>query len=137
MKGALPDSALQLMRSRYSAYVLNLPNYIVETTHPASPQYSENKFAWKRKITHFSKNSTFQKLEILEFKEKGTLATVIFTVYLLHGEEDATFTEKSYFEKINERWLYRGGQLKNGHAPNMVTTDELKLLPLAYYEDSF
>jgi len=135
-EGILPDNALQLMRSRYSAYVLNLPSYIVKTTHPASPQYSVNKFAWKRKITQFSQNSTFQKLEILEFKEKESLATVIFTVFLTQNEEDATFTEKSYFEKINDRWLYRGGQLKNGHAPNMVTTAEFKLLPLAYYEDS-
>lgn len=124
------------MLSRYSAYVFNLPNYIVETTHPASPQYSENKFAWKRKISHFSQNSTFKKLEILEFKEKETLATVVFTVYLTQGDEDATFTEKSYFEKINERWFYRGGQLRDGHAPNMVTTEELKLLPLSYYDDA-
>lgn len=135
-EGAIPENALHLMRSRYTAYALNLPNYIVETTHPASPQYSENKFSWKRKISHFSKNSHFQKLEVLGFQEKGTLATVTFTVYLMQGEEDATFTEKSYFEKINERWLYRGGQLQSGHAPNMVTTEELRLLPLAYYEDS-
>lgn len=32
---AKPDSAERLMRSRYSAFVLVIPEYIVKTTHPA------------------------------------------------------------------------------------------------------
>lgn len=134
-EGAIPENALQLMRSRYSAYVLNIPDYIVATTHPASPQYSENKFSWKRSISQFSSISSFHKLDILEFKENKTLATVTFTAYLSQSSEDATFTEKSYFEKINNRWLYRGGQLTQGHAPNLITNSPLRLLPLAYYGD--
>lgn len=134
-EGNLPENALQLMRSRYSAYVLNIPDYIVATTHPANPHYSEDKFSWKRSISEFSKNSSFNKLEILDFKEKDTLATVTFTAYVFQGTHDATFTEKSYFEKMNGRWLYRSGQLTSGHAPNLVTTGQLRLLPLAYYGD--
>jgi len=122
------------MRSRYSAYALNISSYIVATTHPASPEYSENLFSWKRSISKFSTSTSFQKLEILDFKEKNTLATVTFTAYI-HQEQDATFTEKSYFEKIGSKWLYRGGQLVEGHVPNLVTTGQLKLLPLAYYGD--
>jgi peptide deformylase len=123
------------MRSRYSAYVLNIPDYIIETTHPANPQYSENKFAWKRSISQFSRNSSFHKLEVLDFKEKNTLATVSFTAHISQDGHDATFTERSYFEKINDQWFYRGGQLVQGHAPNLVTTGQLRLLPLAYYGD--
>ena len=33
-EGAIPPSAEKLMRSRYSAYSLCLPDYIVATTHP-------------------------------------------------------------------------------------------------------
>lgn len=131
---ALPENALQLMRSRYAAYVLNIPQYIVDTTHPASPQYSENLFAWKRQIAHFSQHSSFQGLEILQFQENSHLAIVLFTAYLSQDGHDTTFTEKSYFEK-KERWLYRGGQLTQGHAPNLVTTSLFRLLPLAYYGD--
>lgn len=133
--GSIPENALQLMRSRYSAYVLNISDYIIATTHPASPQYSENKFSWKRSISQFSRSSSFHKLEILDFKENNTLATVTFTAFLSQGSHDATFTEKSYFEKINNRWLYRGGQLAQGHAPNLITNGQLRLLPLAYYGD--
>ena len=123
------------MRSRYSAYVLNLPDYIVATTHPASPQYSENKFSWKRSISKFSTNSLFEKLKILDFKENKTVATVTFTAYLSQDNLDATFTERSYFEKKGNQWLYRGGQLAQGHVPTLITSGQLRLLPLAYYGD--
>lgn len=133
--GKLPENALQLMRSRYSAFVLNIPEYIIKTTHPASPQYSENKFMWKRSISQFSQHSSFEKLEVLDFKENNRVATVTFTAHILQGERDATFTERSYFEKINDRWFYRSGELAKGHAPNLVNTNQLRLLPLAYYGD--
>jgi peptide deformylase len=134
-EGKLPENALQLMRSRYSAYVLNIPEYIIETTHPASPQYSEDKFSWRRSILKFSRAFTFNKLKILDFKEQKNFATVTFTAYISQDSRDSTFTEKSYFEKVKNRWLYRGGQLAEGHAPNLVTTAQLRLLPLAYYGD--
>ena len=121
------------MRSRYSAYVLNLSDYIIKTTHPASPQYSDNKFGWKRSISQFSRDSSFERLEILDFKENHQVATVTFTAYLSQKEKEATFTERSYFEKINDQWFYRGGQLAQGRAPNLITTEQLRLLPLAYY----
>ncbi|MDP1880686.1 MAG: peptide deformylase [Parachlamydiaceae bacterium] len=134
--GILPENALQLMRSRYSAYVLNLPDYIIFTTHPASSQYSNNKFSWKRSISQFSHHSNFQKLEILDFKENKTVATVTFTAFLTQNNRDATFTERSFFEKMRNQWFYRGGQLTRGHAPNLVTTGQFRLLPLAYYGET-
>jgi peptide deformylase len=135
-QGAPAENALLLMRSRYSAYVLNLPDYIVKTTHPANPQYSDHLFSWKRSISKFSKKFSFHSLEILDFKEKNALATVTFTVHMSQGGRDATFTEKSYFEKMGSLWLYRSGQLEEGYAPNFVTAGLLRLLPLAYYGDS-
>jgi hypothetical protein len=36
-KKALPPTPEALMRSRYSAYSLNIVDYIVETTHPENP----------------------------------------------------------------------------------------------------
>lgn len=134
-KGAIPKSALDLMRSRYSAYALNLPEYIVKTTHPASPQYSENRFAWKRSIAKFSQASTFLRLEILDKVESETHAVVLFTAFISQGDSDATFTEKSSFEKIDGKWMYRSGKIKEGHLPNVITTGQLRALPMAYYGD--
>ncbi|MBA3815177.1 MAG: peptide deformylase [Parachlamydiaceae bacterium] len=135
-RGVIPENAQLLMRSRYTAYVLNIPEYIVATTHPASPQFSDNKFSWKRSISQFSRNSTFQKLEILDFKENKALAAVTFTAYLSQDNRDATFTERSYFEKIDNHWFYRNGHLAQGYAPKLVNTGPLKVLPFAYYGDS-
>lgn len=90
-RGERPEKAEQLMRSRYSAYVLNLPDYIVETTHPASEQYSENHFDWKRSISHFSKSTNFNQLEVLDVKERGVMATVTFTAHLQQEGYDGTF----------------------------------------------
>lgn len=100
-------SALLLMRSRFSAYALNLSEFIIATTHPENPQYSKELFSWKKSISEFSDASSFNKLEILDFTEQGMLATVTFTAYITQGDQDCTFTEKSLFEFSGGRWLYR------------------------------
>lgn len=133
--GALAGDALTLVRSRYAAYVLNLPAYIIKTTHPASLQYSDDHEAWAQEIMRFSKTFLFHRLEVLSFIEKERIATVTFVAHLTQNGQNATFTERSYFEKIKDRWLYRSGQLSEGHAPNLITTEQLKILPLAYYDD--
>lgn len=132
-KGELPKNALELMRSRYSAYALNLPDYIVETTHPASPEYSENKFSWKREISLFSQHHTFHKLVIHDFKEKAPFASVTFTAFNSAGEQDYTYSEISYFENYQGRWLYRNGRSNPGSVPDPLYKQELNLLPFTYY----
>lgn len=110
-QGGVPETALLLMRSRYSAYALNIPDYIMKTTHPANPHFEKDKRSWRDKLSQFSQNTSFHKLEILSFEEEETSATVTFTAHLSQGGRDATFTEKSYFEKVNNRWLYRLGHI--------------------------
>lgn len=104
--GQLPDSALKLMRSRYSAYALNIPKYIINTTHQKNPQYNHNIELWTKEISHFCLNTTFKKLEILDFQENASFTTVTFTAHLTQNNKDASFTEKSCFEKVNGKWLY-------------------------------
>lgn len=132
-EGKLPENALVLMRSRYSAYAMNLPNYIVSSTHPASPQYRENHFSWKREIADFCKGSRFKGLEILSFKERERTASVVFIITLIQKEKEVFFTEKSFFEKFHDRWFYRLGQCIKGREPSMVDEGPLKVLPLSYY----
>jgi len=128
-----PETALLLMRSRYAAYVLGLSDYIIETTHPGSPGYHEDLEKWRQEIADFSKNSLFKRLEILEFQEKSSIASVTFVAHIMQGKTDVTFTEKSYFEKIKGKWLYRSGQLIEGREPNLMTVGQIRILPLAYY----
>lgn len=108
-KGVPPANALALMRSRYSAYLLKLADYIIDTTHPKNPNYQENRSAWKEQILSFCKQTRFDDLKIHSFQDGATEAFVTFTVMLRQGKRDASFTEKSRFQKVNNRWLYLDG----------------------------
>lgn len=99
--GSMTKNALALMRSRYSAYALNLPYYILQTTHP-----SRLGDMTLNQIEEFSRNTEFKKLEILSFKEKGDTAIVTFKAHIWQNGQNATFVEKSYFEKFSGRWFY-------------------------------
>lgn len=134
-KKKIPETALLLMRSRYAAYALGDADYIIETTHPGSPGYHEDLAKWKEDILKFSKNSRFERLEIIDFKEKDRMASVTFIAHIMQGKKDVTFTEKSYFEKVHGKWLYRSGQLIEGRNPNLMTVGQMRVLPLSYYGD--
>lgn len=132
-QGQWPATALELMRSRFSAYALGLSDYIIQTIHPGSHQYKHDARQWAEEIAQFSANTEFKKLEILQFHENKRFATVTFVAHLTQMGKDTSFTERSHFEKVKGKWLYYGGQLAEGHAPNLITTNQLRLLPLAYY----
>lgn len=105
---------MQLMRSRYAAYALCLPDYIIETTHPANPQFSEETAEWAEQIALFSARTQFKDLKILAFEDEGAWATVLFVAHLFQDKKNVSFTEKSCFEKVKGRWLYRSGQVAPG-----------------------
>ena len=109
--GKLPKNALELMRSRYSAYALCLSDYIILTTHPENPQFCTDRSTWRQKISEFCVNTKFEKLEVLDFQEKDNRATVLFVAHLTQNEKDISFKERSLFEKLDDRWLYKNGLL--------------------------
>ncbi len=109
-RGKLPENAMLLMRSRYSAYAKGLADYIMATTHPLSSRIQPNMAKWKEEILEFSNGTVFEDLEIVDFKEDGDRATVVFIAYLKQQGLDATFSERSHFEKIDGRWLYKDGE---------------------------
>lgn len=108
---SLPENALKLMRSRYSAYALGLADYIIETTHPANPSYSENKDLWRISIAHFCSVTDFCGLDILAFLDGPHEAFVTFFAHLKQNSQDISFQEKSRFLKVKNRWLYHSGIL--------------------------
>ncbi len=109
--GQSPPNALDLMKSRYSAYALNLPEYIISTTHPDNPNWIENQETWINDLQNFSSNTQFDNLEIEDFVDGEDTATVVFRASLRQSGRDVSFTEKSTFLKQGERWLYRSGEI--------------------------
>ena len=96
--GALLETPLLLMRSRYCAYALGLSNYIIDTTHP-----SQN--VNKAEVDSFCQNTRFEGLNILE----STDTTVTFKAILSQMGRNISFIEKSQFTKENGKWFYVSG----------------------------
>ena len=93
------------MRSRYSAYALNLASYIMQTTHPDCRQYNPDQASWKRDIELFCKNTRFVGLQILAAKDD----MVNFRATLFANQRDVSFTEVSLFRQHNGHWKYFSG----------------------------
>jgi len=100
-----PDTAEQLMRSRYCAYVLKNSDYLLQTWHPdyrpETLDLSDSPNQWiglKIKNTHQGKKNdcTGQVHFIARFKINGKA----------HKLE-----ESSQFKKIKGQWLYLTGNL--------------------------
>ena len=104
-KGALPATALDLMRSRYTAYALGLADYIIQTTHPDNSDYTEERSRWRDEILAFSKTTAFEGLTIIDYTDTSPEAFVTFEAALSSG----LLREKSRFLKENGRWFYIDG----------------------------
>ena len=104
-KGILPSNAMLLMRSRYSAYALQMSEYIMKTTHTANPDFSSNIPEWKESILSFCRSNHFSGLKILKFIDGEKEAFVTFEAKL----GDYTMKEKSRFLKKEGKWLYESG----------------------------
>ncbi|MEA3352751.1 MAG: YchJ family metal-binding protein [Campylobacterota bacterium] len=112
-KGAIAKTALELMRSRYSAYAANDYKYIIKTTHTQNPDFTLDDKMWGESILEFSRSSEFHNLNILEFIEGSEEAYVTFEAVISQDLNDATFTEKSKFLKDKGRWFYHSGKMYN------------------------
>lgn len=112
--GAKAKNALELMKSRYSAFATGDFKYIIKTTHKDNPEYSEDLTSWKNSILTFSKDSDFKKLEIIDFIEDEKESYVTFKATIYHGAYDNSFCEKSKFLKENELWQYHSGEIIEG-----------------------
>jgi len=109
-KGAVPKNALLLMKSRYSAYAVGESGYIIKTTHPDNPDYTEDIKAWRASIDLFSRQTLFQGLEIIEWIDGEEEAFVTFSASLSGG----VLREKSRFLKVDGQWLYVDGLTLKG-----------------------
>lgn len=108
--GKNPDLALELMKSRFSAFAVGNIDYIINTTHEDNIEYSSNKSRWREDIQDVVNSTDFNKLDIIEFIDREEEAFVTFKLTLKQKGLDVSFTEKSRFLKIDGKWLYRSGE---------------------------
>lgn len=98
------------MKSRYVAYTLQLPKYIIQTTHKQNKDYLDDFTIWEQQILGFSQTCDFQELKIVDFIDDDLESYVTFRVQLVCENKDNSFTEKSKFLKIDDKWFYHSGE---------------------------
>ena len=105
-----PINALELMKSRYCAYAIEKSEYIISTTHQKNRDFNTDTKVWNNDILDFSRNTKFEKLEILEFIDGQTESFVTFKANITQNKQDVSFIEKSRFVKENGKWQYIDGE---------------------------
>ena len=99
-------TAEQLMRSRYSAFVLAKGDYLMESHHSKTRKPKE-----KKAIVNWAKFVQWIKLEITETSnglENDTEGTVTFNAYFYDHGNVEIIHEKSAFVKEHNLWKYLG-----------------------------
>ncbi|KPC54784.1 YchJ family protein [Amantichitinum ursilacus] len=104
--GGVPaPTAEALMRSRYTAYVLKLEDYLLATWHPQTRPSSLDLAA--------DGNVNWQSLEVCNASEDGDLASVEFVArYKINGRAWKLHETSSFSRNADGRWLYVDGDLK-------------------------
>ncbi len=97
--GGVTETAEQLMRSRYSAFVLANGDYLMQTHHKSTRPIKE-----KKAIVKWAKAVQWLKLEVLE----STIDTVNFNAYFFENGTPDVIAESSKFVKENNCWFYLG-----------------------------
>ena len=97
-KGSIAKTALELMKSRYVAFVIGDIKYIINTS-TFQKDYDD--------LKEFSNNCEFKKLDILEYGYD----IVTFKATLLCDGIDSSFIEKSKFVKKETKWYYESGEI--------------------------
>ncbi len=114
-KKKVPQTSLELMRSRYSAYAKTLADYIIETTHAKNEGYQSDAFEWTQSIIESYGQTEFKGLKILHHKDQGNKGCVTFLAELVQEGRDVSFQETSEFIREKGRWYYLSGK-KNEQA---------------------
>ena len=95
-----------LMRSRYSAFVLSNVDYLIKSW---SPNTCDSSLQAKKEIKQWSKSVNWLKLEILNsslLSEKDLTGTVEFKAFYIENGKTQFIHENSLFEKTNRHWVY-------------------------------
>ena len=103
-------TAVALMRSRYSAFVLGLVDYLFETTHP-----SHRAKNLKDEITFTCKALAWSGLEVLQTwqgDEKDKVGKVSFRASFVQEGKKGLHVEHSRFKRFGKMWMYTDGEVE-------------------------
>lgn len=99
---ALPETAEQLMRSRYCAYVLKNIPYIVESTVP-----SQQALLDRQALQDWADNTEWLGLQVLKHESLTKIQSAVeFNAIFQDEAGEQSHQERSIFVKIEGRWYF-------------------------------
>ena len=111
---ALPETAEQLMRSRYCAFAKRLPQYLLDTLHPSKRAPNELALL-ENAVAH----NTWHRLQVISTRQghaEDNEGYVAFRASFEDRGQSGLLEENSYFVRESGRWYYLSGQF----APNTL-----------------
>jgi SEC-C motif-containing protein len=107
------SDAVELMRSRFSAFARKDAEYLWKTLHPGHADRARPKEEVIKSIKRSAASLRYMRLSVLDSEEpdeEGT-ARVLFVAEVFEKGRDLTFMELSRFQRTNEGWRYLDGKL--------------------------
>ncbi len=103
-QGDFASTPESLMRSRFAAFVLQLPDYLTRTWHPST----------RPEELDLSGNPPWRSLTVLSSSETGNEGDVHFRAVYPQGGGWRYLEEKSRFVRVDGQWLYLSGETQEG-----------------------
>lgn len=104
--GIAPATVAELMRSRYTAYVLGREDHLLRTWHPSTRP---------RALRLADEPVTWLGLKVLRACEDGDEGVVEFVARYKVNGKGARLRESSRFVREGGRWLYVDGKTTDGN----------------------
>lgn len=102
---AVPETAEQLMRSRYTAYVNSNSSYLIDTLHPE--KHTGN---LGNELRESFKGIIWTGLQINELSDGGVddeVGTVSFSAFYETSDGAFRMDENSLFTRVGGQWFYK------------------------------
>jgi SEC-C motif-containing protein len=128
-KEVLPQSPIDVLKTRYTAFVYRLPLYVIETTHSSCRDFRKDKIAWAKDLNRSGMFDSydFMNLNVVseEIGDDANVGFIDFKVDLranqnsgehIEGQE-IVVQEKSRFLRTSDGgWKYAGGDVTSNVA---------------------
>ena len=127
---AEPPDAVALMRSRYSAYAVNEPAWLLRSLHRSHPDWKRPEADVLFALAKACRDYKYRGLWILDHASEPPKAQVLFQARLYEKGKDRSFVERSEFLHDGDGWRYLDGKM----LPTAAIEGDVKLLRLQTFD---
>jgi SEC-C motif domain protein len=105
-----PATAVELMRSRFSAFAVGAIDHLVRTLHPEHADAGVPDPTLRSTLLAAARAYKYTGLSIEEHDESGDRAEVEFVAKVFQNGIDHSFRERSLFRRTEAGWRYVSGE---------------------------